>query len=30
MFTPSTIKRALPFFDGTTFSTRPRLPRSLP
>src|SRR5206468_5694553 len=27
MFTPSTIRR---FFSGSTFSTRPRLPRSLP
>ena len=27
MFTPSTIRR---FLSGSTFSTRPRLPRSLP
>src|SRR6185295_15270958 len=30
MFTPSTIKRSVPVFDGTTFRMRPRLPRSLP
>src|SRR5205814_7796805 len=30
MFTPSTIRRTLSPSPGRTFSTRPRLPRSLP